>query len=163
MFARNARFAGPAVSSGAAASISRSRSPSMVAARRPAPRSSTAAASSANVSCGRPAAMRLFAAVQRAQHFVGDVDACAEINGILDDEVVFFLLGQLAHDLLRPLQQGLQLFVATLIQILAELALPLLEVAIHVGEFALAARAVGFGEHRAVLFEASRGLLQLRA
>src|SRR5882672_1968858 len=100
-------------------------SPAIVAARRPPLRSATAAASSTSVNCGRPAAMRLFAVVQRAQHLFGDIDLCAEVNGILDDEVVFFLLGKLAHDFLRPLQQGLQLLVAALIQVFTELALAL--------------------------------------
>src|SRR5437870_3488217 len=104
----------------------RSASPSIAAGRRRALRSSTAAASWASDSSGRPAAMPLFAVVQRAQHLVGDIDFCAEVNGILDDEIVFFLFGELAHDFLGPLQQRLQLFVATLIEVFAEFALALL-------------------------------------
>src|SRR2546422_1139587 len=82
-------------------------------------------------------------AFQRLDHLVGDVDARAREDGVLEDDVVLFLLGDLADDAVRLLHHLGELLVAALVQILAELALPALEIAVHVAEFALLGAPLG--------------------
>src|SRR3989442_15439510 len=70
-------------------------------------------------------------AFQRLDHLVGDVDARAREDGVLEDDVVLFLLGDLADDAVRLLHHLGELLVAALVQVLAEFALPARELAVQ--------------------------------
>src|SRR5215472_11262214 len=76
-------------------------------------------------------------AVQRLDHLVGDVDARAGVDGVLEDDVVLFLLRDLADDAVRLFDDLGELLVPPLVQILAELALLSLEIAVQLAEFPL--------------------------
>src|SRR6185295_10965420 len=67
-----------------------------------------------------------FARVERLDHPFGDVDARAGEDGVLEDDVAVLLLDDLR-----------ELLVAALVQVLAELALLPLEVAVEIAELAL--------------------------
>src|SRR5687768_17349009 len=76
-------------------------------------------------------------AFQRLDHLVGDVDARADIGRhLLEDDVELLLLGDQADHAVRLLDHPRQLLVAALVQVLAELALLALELAVHLAELA---------------------------
>src|SRR5688572_6670451 len=77
------------------------------------------------------------ACFQRLDHLVGDVDARARVDGVLEDDVVLLLLRDLADHAVGLLDHQRQLLVAPLVEVLAELALAALEVAVLVVEFPL--------------------------
>src|SRR5215510_14023069 len=81
---------------------------------------------------------RRLARIERLDHLVGDVDARAREHGILEDDVELLLLGDLADDAIGQLHHLGKLLVAPLVEVFAELALLPLEVAVEVGELALA-------------------------
>src|SRR4249920_2852813 len=74
---------------------------------------------------------------QSLDHLVRNVDARGGEHGVLEDHVVLFLLGDLADDAVRLLHDLGQLLVAPLVEVLAELALLALEVAVELAEVAL--------------------------
>src|SRR3970040_3007707 len=73
-------------------------------------------------------------AVQRLDYPVGDVDARVRVDGVLEDDVVLLLLCDLADAAIRLLDHLRQLLVAALVEVLAELALAALEIAVQVVE-----------------------------
>src|SRR6478752_1350233 len=79
---------------------------------------------------------RRLAAIQRLDHLVGEVDARAGVDGVLEDDVVLLLLGDLADDAVRRFHHLGELFVPALVQVFAELALLPLEVAVQLAELA---------------------------
>ncbi|CAM2159505.1 hypothetical protein PT2222_50344 [Paraburkholderia tropica] len=100
---------------------------------------------------------------ERLQHLVGDVDARTDVHRFLHDQVVMLLFGDLLDDLVRAVEHRGEFFVATLIQVFAELALLALEVAVELRQIALLLRAVGRGHRRTVLVDRVRhGLQTLR-
>src|SRR6185503_9405883 len=100
-------------------------------------------------------------AFERLDHPVGDVDARAPEDGILDDEVELLLLGDLGDDLVRLRHDARQLFVAALVEVLAELALLALEIAVQVAPLALAVAALALAHRHRVLLDVVLHLLQL--
>src|SRR5438067_3732244 len=101
------------------------------------------------------------ARIERLDHLVGDVDARAGEDGVLEDDVVLFLLGDLADDAVRLLHDLRQLLVAPLVQVLAELALLPLEIAVQVGELALAVAPLRLAHRDAVLLQLFLHALEL--
>src|SRR5919109_1843884 len=83
-----------------------------------------------------PRSLRRRLALERLDHLVGDVDARAREDGVLEDDVELLLLGDLPDDAVRLLDHLRELLVAALVQVLAELALLPLEVAVQVAELA---------------------------
>src|SRR5258705_6983959 len=67
-------------------------------------------------------------------HLVGDVDARIGVRGFLEDDVVLFLLGDLADHAVGVVDHLCQLLVAALVDVLAVLALLALEFAALVVE-----------------------------
>src|SRR5512140_1978794 len=65
---------------------------------------------------------------QGLDDLVGDVDARAREDGLLDDEVELLLLGDLVDDARRTLLDAGELLVAAQVEVLADLALDALEV-----------------------------------
>src|SRR5690606_16875901 len=120
----------------------------------PSMRPSTSRASSASptgsargrIAC-LPGPLLAALARQRPQHLVGDVDARAHGDGLLEDEVVAFLLGDVLDRPVRLLDHLGELLVAPLVEVLAELALLALEILLEVGILALQAHAVGLAQH----------------
>src|SRR5688572_28525641 len=100
-------------------------------------------------------------AVQRLDHLVGDVDARAREHGVLEDDVELLLLGDLADDAVGLLHHLRQLLVAPLVEVLAELALLALELAVEVAELALLAAALRVAHGHGVLVQVVLHLLQL--
>src|SRR5687768_10728549 len=92
-------------------------------------------------------------AFQRLDHLVCDVDARAREHGVLEDDVELLLLGDLPDDAVAELHDLRQLLVAPLVEVLAELALLALELAVQVGELALAVAALGFAHRHGVLLQ----------
>src|SRR5712671_2106803 len=86
-------------------------------------------------------------AFERLDHLVGDVDARAAVDGVLEDEVVLLLLGDLVDHPLR------QLLVAALVEVLAELALLALELAVQFAELALAVAPLALAHGHRVLLD----------
>src|SRR5688572_8332158 len=71
-------------------------------------------------------------AFQRLDHLVGDVDARADVSRhLLEDDVELLLLGDQADDAVRLLHHLRELLVAPLVEVLAELALLALEIAVE--------------------------------
>src|SRR5689334_9266611 len=101
------------------------------------------------------------APVEGLDHLVGDVDARAREDGVLEDDVVLFLLGDLPDDAVRLLDDLRELLVAALVQVLAELALLPLEVAVEIAELALLGAALRLAHRHAVLLEVFLHALQL--
>src|SRR3954463_13129471 len=101
------------------------------------------------------------ARVEGLDHLVGDVDARAREHGVLEDDVVLFLLGDLADDTVRLLYDLGQLLVATLVQVLAEFALLPLEVAVQLVELALLGAPLVLGHGDAVLLQVVLHALEL--
>src|SRR5437868_9435984 len=77
---------------------------------------------------------RRLAGLERLDHPVGDVDPRAEVDDVLHDQVELLLLGDLADDAVCLLDHLRQLLVAALVEVLAELALLALEVAVQLAE-----------------------------
>src|SRR4051812_41467847 len=100
-------------------------------------------------------------AVQRLDHLVGEVDARAGVDGVLEDDVVLLLLRDLADDAVRLLHDLGELLVAARVQVLAELALLPLEVAVQLPEFALLRSPLRFAHRDAVLLEVVLHALEL--
>src|SRR4051812_9077079 len=110
---------------------------------------------------GTKSLCRRLALVERLDHPFGDVDAGAREDGVLEDDVVLLLLGDLADDAVRLLHHLRELLVPALVQVLAELALLPLEVAVEVGEIALLGSALRVAHRHAVLLEVFLHALQL--
>src|SRR3970282_646967 len=107
-------------------------------------------------------------AVQRLDYPVGDVDARIRVDGVLEDDVVLLLLGDLADDAIRLLDHLRQLLVAALVAVVAELALAALEIPVQVVDlpFLRPALALRQGDALALelvlhAFELLRGFRQL--
>src|SRR5918992_2792263 len=101
-------------------------------------------------------------AFQRLDHLVGDVDARADVSRhLLEDDVELLLLGDEANDPVRLLHDLRQLLVAPLVQVLAELALLALEIAVEIAELALLRAALSLAHGHGVLVELSLHALQL--
>src|SRR5712692_6684735 len=100
-------------------------------------------------------------AFERLDHLVGDVDARAREHGVLEDDVELLLLRDLPDDAVRLLDHLRQLLVAALVQVLAELALPALEIAVLLGEFALLAAALRLAHGHRVLLDVVLHALEL--
>src|ERR671937_2736118 len=101
------------------------------------------------------------ALLERLDHPVGDVDARAREDGVLEDDVELFLLGDLADDAVRLLDDLGEFLIAALVQILAKLALLPLEVAVQLAELALPGAPLRLGHGDAVLLEIVLHALQL--
>src|SRR3990172_6366416 len=101
------------------------------------------------------------AAFQRLDHLVGDVDAGVRPHGILQDDVVLLLLGNLADHPVGLLDHLGKLLVAPLVQILADFALPALEIAVQIAEFALLVAALGLAHGHRVLLQLVLHALEL--
>src|SRR3954447_21592465 len=101
------------------------------------------------------------APVEGLYHPVGDVDARAREDGVLEDDVVLLLLGDLTDDPVRLLYDLGQLLVATLVQVLAEFALLPLEVAVQLVELALLGAPLVLGHGDAVLLQVVLHALEL--
>src|SRR5437763_15895201 len=100
-------------------------------------------------------------ALERLDHLVGDVDARAREDGVLEDDVELLLLGDLPDDAVRLLDDLGELLVAALIQVLAELALLPLEFAVQVAEIALLGAALRLAHGDGVLLHVLLHALQL--
>src|SRR5688500_4817299 len=101
-------------------------------------------------------------AVQRLDHPVGDVDARADVGRhLLEDDVELLLLGDLADDAVRLLHDLRELLVAALVQILAELALLALELAVQVAELPLLGAPLRLAQRHGVLLEVLLHALEL--
>src|SRR5262245_11714485 len=105
---------------------------------------------------------RGLARLERPDHLVGDVDARAREHRVLEDDVELLLLRDLADDAVRKLHHLGELLVPPLVQVLPELALLPLEVAVEVGEFALAVAALRLAHGDGVAVEVVLHALQLR-
>src|SRR6185295_7240143 len=92
-------------------------------------------------------------AFERLDHLVGDVDARAAVDGVLQDQVELLLLGDLVDHPVRLLHHLRQLFVAALVEILAELALLALELAVQLAELALAVAPLALAHRHGILFD----------
>src|SRR5919201_3385769 len=101
------------------------------------------------------------ALLERLDHLVGDVDARAREDGVLEGDVELFLLGDLPDDAVRLLDHLRQLLVAALVEILAELALLSLEVAVQVAEIALFRPALRLAHGDGVLLQVLLHALEL--
>src|SRR3954468_21724945 len=101
------------------------------------------------------------ACVEGLDHLVGDVDARAREDGVLEDDVVLLLLGNLADDPVSLLDHLSQLLVATLVQVFAEFALLPLKVAVQLVELALLGAALVLGHGDAVLLQVVLHALEL--
>src|ERR671937_99140 len=101
------------------------------------------------------------ALLERLDHLVGDVDARAREDGVLEDDVELFLLGDLPDDAVRLLDDLGEFLIAALVQILAKLALLPLEVAVQLAELALPGAPLRLGHGDAVLLEIVLHALQL--
>lgn len=101
--------------------------------------------------------------VELLDHAVGDVQLGTHVDGVLQDQVELVALGDGLDGPVGLVQHGGQLFVAALVQVLAELALTALEVPIHVGELTLATGTVAVGHDRALLLEVLGGGTQAGA
>src|SRR5580765_6749697 len=100
-------------------------------------------------------------AFERLDHLVGDVDPRAAVDGVLQDQVELLLLGDLVDHAIRLLHHLGQLLVAALVEVLAELALLALEIAVQLAELALAVTALAFAHGHRVLLDLVLHLLQL--
>src|SRR6266540_2962888 len=100
-------------------------------------------------------------AFERLDHLVGDVDARAREHGVLEDDVELLLLRDLPDDAVRLLDHLRQLLVAALVQVLAELALPALEIAVQLAQFALLAAALRLAHGHRVLLDVVLHALEL--
>src|SRR3954470_19056901 len=98
---------------------------------------------------------------ERLDHLIGDVDARAREDRVLEDDVELLLLGDLPDDAVRLLHHLGELLVAPLVEILAELALLPLEVAIEVGEVAFLGAALRLAHGDGVLLHLLLHALQL--
>src|SRR2546430_4440037 len=92
-------------------------------------------------------------ALERLDHLVGDVDARAREDGVLEDDVELLLLRDLADHAVRLLDHLRQFLVAPLVQVLAELALLALEIAVQLAELALLGAALVLAHRHRVLVE----------
>src|SRR5262245_47066510 len=100
-------------------------------------------------------------AFERLDHLVGDVDARAAVHGVLQDQVELLLLGDLVDHPVGLLDHLRQLLVAALVQVLPELALLALEVAVQLAELALAVAALALAHGHRVLLDVVLHLLQV--
>src|ERR671929_1108102 len=76
-------------------------------------------------------------ALEGLDHLVGDIDARAREDGVLEDDVELLLLGDLPDDAVRLLDHLRELLVPALVEVFPELALLPLEVAVQLAELAL--------------------------
>src|SRR5688572_5483984 len=99
--------------------------------------------------------------VERLDHLLGDVDARARENGVLEDDVELLLLGDLADHAVGLLHHLGQLLVAPRVEVLAELALLALEVSVELAEVAFLGAALVLAHGDRVLLQVVLQLLQL--
>src|SRR5574343_5121 len=161
-WARKLRASGPAFSSEAMRSTGRSGSPCNW------PPRTWAMSAMRMVAVSGPfeavmTSLRSLARVQGVDHLLGDVDTRTGEDDFLDDQVVLLGLEDLLDDLAGALADRGQLFVLALVQVLEQFAALALEVALLLGQFTLAARTLGLGQGRAVLFQLLEGRPQLGA
>lgn len=78
------------------------------------------------------------ALVEDFQYLLGDVMTWAAVDHFLNHDVVLFVRSNLFHCLIRLVQDLLQLFIATAIQVFLEFTLLALEIAILLGKLFLA-------------------------
>src|SRR5512145_2288459 len=101
-------------------------------------------------------------AFQRLDHLVGDVDARADVGRhLLEDDVEFLLLRDLPDYPVRLLDDLRELLVSALVQVLAELALLSLEVAVELAELALLGAALALGHGHGFLVQLRLHALQV--
>src|SRR3954468_12207963 len=98
---------------------------------------------------------------ERLDHLLGDVDARAGENGVLENDVVFLLLGDLADHAVRLLHDLRELFVAPGVEVLAELALLALEIPVELAEVALLAPPLALAHGHGVLLQLLLQLLKV--
>src|SRR4051812_14289525 len=104
---------------------------------------------SRRVSVGTPASLGR----EGLDDLLGDVDAPAREDRLLQDQVELLLLGDLVDDAGGALLHLGQLLVAAHVQVLADLALLALEIAADVGEAPLLVAAAGLGHGHVVALE----------
>src|SRR5687767_9565547 len=144
-----------------AAACSREPTCRMLVAGSPATRPPSREAISPRVNGPGMASFRRRLAVQSPDDPVGNVDARAEIDDVLQDQVELLLLGDLPDDPVRLLHHRRELLVATLVQVLAELALLALELAVHVAELPLLRPALVVAHRHRVLVQVVLHALEL--
>src|SRR5690606_18163973 len=141
---RKPRSAGPADSSEASRWTSLPGSPRLiVASARTATSSRLSPSLRLSIRAG-PASPQsrcsgLAAGAERAQHLFSDVDPRAGEDGLLQDDVVLLLLGDLLDHAIRAIDHHREFLVAALVEVFAKLALLALEVFLEIGILALAA------------------------
>src|SRR5688572_6884142 len=127
----------------------------------PAMRPPRCEAISPSVSGPRISSLRGWLAFERLDHPVGDVDARARENRVLEDDVELLLLGDLPDDAVAHLDDLRQLLVAALVEVLAVLALLALELAVEVAELALLGAPRRLGHGHGVLLQVLLRALEL--
>src|SRR5688572_11068865 len=118
------------------------------------------AISASVIAPGMASLRRWLGRFQRLDHLVGDVDARAREHGVLEDDVELLLLRDLPDDAVRLLHDLGELFVAALVQVLAELPLPALELAVELAELALPVAPLVLAHRHGVLVEVVLHALQ---
>src|SRR5690606_30079234 len=130
-----------------------------------APMSAASSARGSDFSCsvtGWP-----FACVERSvaelfQHLLGQIDAAARVDRLLDDEVVPLALGDLDDRLGDYLLKPRQFLVAPEVVVVLELLLQALDPSAQRGDFQLRLVDIGLLHHRRVLVELGLGVAKLR-
>ena len=84
---------------------------------------------SCSATAGRRASARRRGSVQRLDNLVGDVVLRVDVDGFLQDQVVLFLLRDLAHHAVGAVQHLLQFLVLARVQVFLEFAALALELA----------------------------------
>src|SRR5690606_13723079 len=92
-------------------------------------------------------------AAQGVDDLIGDVHTRADRDGVLDNQVVILLLGDLLDRGVGLFHDGGKFLVAAAVEIFLEFAALALQVGIHVLELALTLDALGLGQHGGVLVE----------
>src|SRR3569832_2360944 len=89
---------------------------------------------------------RLPYGVERPDHHVGDVVLRVDVHGLLQDDVVLLLLGDLLDHAIGAVEDLLQLLVLAGVEVFLELAAFVLEIVVGVDELLLALRALALGQ-----------------
>ncbi|MCY1377903.1 hypothetical protein D9M69_655000 [compost metagenome] len=109
----------------------------------------------------RQAPSALFGAVQSINHLGSDVELRVDIGRILNDQVVFFSLGDLLERAIGPINHLLKGFTLPEGQIFLELPLLALEFAILLHQLTLAGDPLRLGQRRGFAFKLFRRTFQL--